>query len=133
MFTRQWKGTGIVVKKNIRPTTWGVADRTVLSKLTVMMIVLRMTGKTIFGSTPKNIIPVARHATDIYMFADKRKSSEAVVKLSTRPLCGLMTCCTVFTVLPFVNIFRSVTRETIPGSIFVYPVGVTGLTGHADM
>jgi len=47
MFPGQWEGAGIMVKGDVLPAGWGVADRTLLPELTVVMIVFCMTRKTI--------------------------------------------------------------------------------------
>lgn len=133
MFARQREGAGIVIEDDILPVIGRMADRTIPPKLSVMVIVLRVAGKTILGSAFKNVVPVTGHATYTYMFANKWKCSEVVIELSAQPLCSLMTCSTIFPILSIVNVSCSVTGETIPGRIFVYTVDMTGLACYINM
>lgn len=43
MFPGQREGAGIVVKGDVLPTCWDMADRTILPELTVVMIIFCVT------------------------------------------------------------------------------------------
>ena len=80
MFACQREGTGIVIKSDVFPAGRYVADRTILSKLAIMVIILCVAGKTIFGSALKNVIRMTGFATQLHMVADKRKPRGVMIE-----------------------------------------------------
>jgi hypothetical protein len=130
MFACQREGTGIMIKRDIFPAGRYVADRTILSKLAIMVIVLCVAGKTIFGSAFKNILRMAGSAVQLYMVANERECRGVVIEFCTCPFRGLMTCSAISAELTFVDILCGVTGEAIFRRIFVYPIHMAGLTLH---
>ena len=130
MFTCQRKGTGIVIKGDSLPPGRGMAGHTILSKLTIMVIIFCMAGKTFIGSAPKQVICMAGSAAHPYVIANEWKCRGIMIEFFPRPFRGLMTCPAISAILTIMDILRSVTGETIPGSIFVYPIDMTGLASR---
>ena len=130
MFACQWEGTGGVIEGDILPAGRCMADRTRLSKLTIMVIIFCVAGKTFFGSAPKQVIYMAGSAAHPYMIPDEWKYRSIMIEFFPRPFRGLMTCPAVSAILTIMDILCSVTGETILGSIFVYPIDMTGLASR---
>jgi hypothetical protein len=56
MSTGQWECTHIVIKDAVLPAGGDVARSAICSKLTLVVVILGMTCKTIFGSSLENTI-----------------------------------------------------------------------------
>ena len=124
---------GIMIKGDIFPAGRYMADGAIASKLAVMMIVFRMTGKTILWGAFENVILMTGIAIQLDMITDERKCRCVMIEFRTRPFRCLMTCSAIPAELTLVDVLGCMTGKAILWSVFVFPVYVTGFTADIDV
>ncbi len=122
-----------MVKCDVLPAGWDMAERTILPKLTVVMVVFCMARETILRRSFEIAVGMAGQTIHPHMIANKWKGCFIMVKCSARPGRRLMTCPAIPAILTIVDISRCMTRETIARGIFVNAIDVTGFAINIDM
>jgi hypothetical protein len=117
-----------VIKGDIAPARWCVADGTVCAELTIVTIIPGVTGKTILGGALESAILMTGQAIHAPMFAHQRKGRGIVIEFSACPGRGLVTGPAVSAKLTAVDILGGMTGKAIPGRIFVDPTDMAGFT-----
>ena len=121
-----------MIKARTTPSFGRMTGTTVRAKLTVMVIIIGVTGKTI---RRRSLITIrmAGFALHTAMFPGKRETGIAMVEGNIRPLRWLMTGTAIRAELTVVVILVSVAGIAIFWRTFVYIVRMAGFAGDIRM
>lgn len=132
MFTDQREPGHGVIEGGASPTLGGVARTTVGTELSIVIVIFRVTGKTIRRRT-FIAVGMTGFALNIAMLPGQRKACIGMVKRHIGPFCGLMAGSTVGAKLSVMIVILGMTGIAIGGSTFVGIVHMTGGAGHLRM
>ena len=133
MRTCQFEGRQIVVKTGPGPGLGGMTGSTILAKLTIVMVIFLMAGKTIGGSTFKYVAGVTGSAQYVRMRTCQLEGGQVVVKRGPGPGLGGMTGRAILAKLAIMMVIFLVTTKTIGRDTSKNVIDVTGLTGNAGV
>jgi len=102
--TGQWEICFAVIETHIFPTAGVMAGCAIRAELTIMCILLSMTGKTILGCTFENIVHMTGCALYIEMQTCKRESGLGMIEVNILPVSGNMAGATIGPELSLVSI-----------------------------
>lgn len=97
-----------MVKRRTTPILGGMTSSTVLSKLSIMLIILRMARVTGSGCALVNAISMAGITSCIAVLPCQRESRIAMVKSRATPAVRVMACPTILAKLSVMGIFVGV-------------------------
>ena len=102
-----------MIKVHIIPSAWVMAGTTIRAKLSIVVVIVCMTGITIRRRAFVNTIDMARAALDIGVSSRKREAGIVVIEGYIAPTTGGMTCSAVRTELSIVVVLVCVACITI--------------------
>lgn len=110
---RQREGAEVVVEVNMIPTRWVVANRAILPILSIVRIILPVTGVTIHRSPFELPVCVAGFAGNLYVPALESECRQVVIELCRRPALRRMTLAAIEPKAPLVRLIVMVTRVAV--------------------
>ena len=131
MFSGQWEASNAMVEVRITPTAGCMTGTTIRAKLTVVCILVGVTGITVRGRTLV-AVRMAGGASYSGVSALERETGKVVVEVHIRPLGRLMTGTTIRTELAVMMVLIGVTGITVRGRTLV-TVRMAGLACNTRM
>lgn len=131
MFSRQREAGNGMVEVRVAPTAGRMTGTAIRAKLTVVRILVGVTGITVRGRTLV-AVRMAGGASYSSVRTLERETCKVVVEVHIRPLGRLMTGATVCTELAVVMVLIGMTGIAIGGRAFV-TVRMARLAGNARM
>ncbi len=128
----QREGGAAVIVGNLTPFGRLMALSAVRPKLSLVIVLRRVTGVTIPGCTLEHSIPMASQARNGLVGVSQREGL-VVIKSDLYPLGWLMTCLAAPAVLTVVLILRGMTGIAILGRAFIGAIHMTGFASDSRM
>ncbi len=122
----QWEACLRVIEGCAAPTLGGMTSATILTKLPVMLIILRMARVTCSGRALIYAINMAGFARDIAVLPCQRESRIAMIKGRATPAVRVMAGPTILAELSVMGIFVRVAGITGAGRALVDAIDVAG-------
>ncbi len=109
----QWEGCQRMVKDGRQPACRGMTQTAIPTKLTLMLVVLRVAGVAIGRRALEDIVDVAGFAGNLGVLAFQLEGGQRVVELSRDPAIGRMAHAAIHTEAAFMGVVLQMARKTI--------------------
>jgi len=132
MLSCQWKCSLVVIKSGIAPAAGSVTRTAICAKLSIMLIVVGVTGKTVGG---RAFISVCMTCLALYVcvLPCQREGRVVVIEGHVAPSGRVMARSTIRAELAVMLVIVCMAGKTIPGCPFVYVIHMARLADHIGM